>query len=445
MPSFGPRSLSRRTLLKSLVGGTLAQIALPTLEAMLDSKGLAYAQEQVPIPTRYGVWFWGNGIRRQHWIPRDEGLNWTPPEELQPLIRHQADFNLITGLEVQTATHPHHSGMTGILTGAPYHQVGTTRDTIVSTFASQSVDQIAADTLGNNTLFRSLEVAVCRFRGTDEGTTFQYLSHNGPNNVNPSEYSPQNVFNRLFGMEQNDRVLQNARRSILDGISDDLRRLKTKVSLSDRIRIDQHLEGIRSLEMRLQAQPLECIRPNPITDPLDEGQEPIAEKNALMSELVALSLACDLTRVFSVMFSTAGSGVVIWQAGAQNSLHQICHDEPVPQPIVHQAVIFQMEQLSVFLDHLKSHPEGDGTLLDHCSILCTSELSEGNRHSNDEFPILLAGRGGGRLKTGHHIRYSQPTNASRAVLTSLWGAGLSLDSFGAEGGRTTQGIEALLN
>lgn len=445
MISFGPRSISRRTVLKSLLGGTVAQIALPALEAMLDSKGIAYAQEQTPIPTRYGVWFWGNGIRRQHWIPQDQGLNWTLPEELQPLARHQADFNLITNLEVQTATHPHHSGMTGILTGAPYHQVGTTRDTIVSTFAGPSVDQIAADYLGRDSVYRSLEVAVCRFRGTDEGTTFQYLSHNGPNNVNPSEYSPQAVFARLFGMNQNDRILQNARKSILDGISADLNRLKPQVSASDRIRLEQHLDGVRALETRLQTQPLSCLRPDPIIDPLDQGQEPIAEKNELMSELVALSLACDLTRVFSVMFSTAGSGVVIWQAGAQNSLHQICHDEPVPQPIVHQAVVFQMEQLSVFFDKLKGYSEGAGTLLDHSSILCTSELSEGNRHSNDEFPVLLAGKGSGRLKTGYHHRYATSTNASQAVLTSLWGAGIPLESFGQEGGWTDQGVEPLLN
>jgi hypothetical protein len=143
------------------------------------------------------------------------------------------------------------------------------------------------------------------------------------------------------------------------------------------------------------------------------------------------------------MYSSAGSGVVVWPAGANNSLHQICHDEAAPQPTVHRAVVFIMEQLAHFLRRLRDTPEGDGNLLDHCSILCTTELSEGNVHSNDEFPILVAGKGGGRLRGGVHYRSRSRENASKAVLTALRGAGLPLGGFGADAGHAAEGLGAL--
>lgn len=435
--------VSRRGFLRSAVGGAAATVALPTLELMLDSTGRAWADGH-DLPTRYGVWFWGNGVRRQHWIPDQTGAAWQPKGELQPLNGLRDWFSVVTGHEIKTATHPHHSGMTGIMTGAHYHQVGTTRDTIVSTFAKPSVDQVAADHLGRDTPFRSLEVAVCRFRGTDEGTTFQHLSHNGPNNVNPSEYSPRAVYARLFATTRTDAAKVGGRLSVLDAVTRQIRGLQGKVGAADRRRLEQHFESVRQLERRLESEAPRC---DPTGEPSDhpdvEGREQIEAKNQAMSELVALALACDLTRVFSVMFSCAGSGVVVWQAGAANGLHQICHDEAPPQPVVHAAITFTMERLAEFLQRLHDTPEGDSNLLDRCSILCTTELSEGNTHSNDEFPILLAGRGGGRLNAGLHVRSRRKANASHAVMQSLLGAGVPLQEFGYDNGRVTDGIAEL--
>lgn len=435
---------TRRTVLRGLMGGAVASVALPTLECMLTDNGTAWAQDGAPIPTRFGVWFWGNGVRRSQWLPNGTGVNWQANTEMAPLDPVKPWVSPVTGMEIKTASHPHHSGMTGIMTGARYHQVGTTRDTIVTTFAQPSVDQLAAAHFEGQTPLRSLEVAVCRFRGTDEGTTFQHLSHNGPNNVNASEYSPSTLFRRLFGMGPTDAQLESARRSVLDAVNGRIRSLQAQVGARDRQRLEQHFDSIRALELRLAAGERICARPPMPSDYPDiEGREQIAEKNTVMSQLVALALACDMTRAFSVMFSTAGSGVIVWPAGANNSLHQICHDEPGDQPIVHAAVVYQMQQLSTFLQILRDTPEGDGNLLDNCSILCTTELSEGNRHSNDEFPILIAGKGGGRLRGGVHYRANGRENTSRAVLTALRGAGVPAASFGHGNGRVDQSIGAL--
>ena len=444
------KGLSRRTVLRGMVGGVAATVGLPVLDAMLDDTGGALAQG-APLPTRFGLWFWGNGIRREHWIPDGIGAGWRPREELAPLVDAglRPWLSVISGLEIKTANHPHHSGMTGILTGARYHQVGVTRDTIVSTFAHPSVDQIAADLIaaqqpgGADRPYRSLEAAVCRFRGTDEGTTFQHLSHNGPNDVNPSEYAPRRMYDRLFGQGPGGPQIDLARRSVLDAVTGRIRGLQQTVGARDARRLERHFESVRAIERRLAAAPAECRVPDRPGDFPDlEGREQIAEKNAAQSALMAYALACDFTRAFSVMFSCAGSGVVVWPAGARNSLHQICHDEPNPQPTVHAAVVFIMQQLAVFLRTLADMPEGDGNLLDRCSILCTTELSEGNTHSNDEFPVLIAGRGGGRLRGDMHVRTDR-ANASLAALSALRGAGLDAPSFGHDAGRVVDDLGAL--
>lgn len=438
-------TLDRRTFLRGVLAGAGVSIALPALDIMFDDNGDAFAGGE-PIPTRFGVWFWGNGVRREHWIPSGEGADWVAGEELAPLESVRDYLSVVTGLEVKTATHPHHSGMAGIMTGARYEQVGTTRDTIVSTFARQSIDQVAADHFSGQTPYRSLELGVTRFWGTDEGTTFQHLSHNGPNNVNPSEYSPANVFNRLFGGPPPDAPrVAAARLSVLDVVGRQVGRLQSRLGTRDRQRLDQHLSSIREIERRLQTAAPQCVTPDNPGDFSDQGDEPIAEKNQAMSGLLAMALACDLTRVFSVLFSTAGSGVRFWQVGANNSLHQINHDEAPPAPTVHACVVYEMQMLEVFLRTLRDTPVGpDGdNLLDHSSILCTTELSEGWDHTNDEFPILIAGKASGRLRGGVHYRSPDRENASKALLTVLKAAGLPLTDFGTDDGHVTESLPAL--
>lgn len=439
--------LDRRTFLRGVVGGTAVSLALPPLEAM--------AQCGAP-PKRFLVWFWGNGVRRAHWIPDQVGEGWAPKAEMAPLLADPAlrpYLAPVTGFEIKTDTHPHHSGMAGIMTGAKYHLIGPTRDTIVSTFAYPSIDQVVAEYLSQDpscrTPFSSIEAGICRFRGSDEGTTFQHLSHNGPNNVNPAEYQPIRLFNRLFGMPS-DAQLDAARRSVLDAVLTDIQSLKGRVGARDRTRLEQHFDSVRELELRLAGTAAQCTTPDrpAETYPDVNGQEQIAEKSQVMSDLVATALACDLTRVASVLFSPAGAGTIFWMVGAQNGFHQICHDERAggaePQPTVHAATVFKMEQLAYFLNKLRSIPEGDGNLLDNSAVFATTELSEGYAHSNDEFPIIIAGKAGGALRTGRHVRSPSKENTTKVLLTLLRAMGDERPTFGVGPGETSQVVSELL-
>lgn len=434
------RSPSRRVVLRGLLAGTAVSLPLPLFDCLLDSNGVAWANGD-PLPTRFGLWFWGNGVKPDQWVPTTSGNTWIPSAELAPLADLVPYVSVLSGMEIKTATHPHHSGMAGIFTGMAYQKLDDVRDTISSTFAGPSADQQVAEQWSGQTPYRSLEIGVTKFHGTDEGSTFEHLSHNGPNNPNPCEYDPGALYRRLFGVSS-DVQLDLARQSVLDAVHDQTKSLHARLGSADQLRLEQVQDSIRTLENRLASDIGACqtLAETPSAIPDVSGQEQIEEKNAIMSELTALALSCDLTRVFSVQWSTAGSGVVVWQVGATDSLHQTSHDESDPQPTVHAATTFTMGNLATFLGALRDTPEGDGNLLERSSILCTSELSDGYVHSNDDYPILIAGLGSGRLKGGTHYRSTSKRNTSQAVLTAIRGAGAELASFGADAGYTTDGI-----
>lgn len=434
--------MKRRTFLRGLFAGAAVSVALPPLEIMLNSTGTALADGE-DLPTRFGLWFWGNGIRPEVWVPSGTGSSWTPSDPLSPLVEVKPWVSVVTGLAVKTGTYPHHSGITGVLTGTDYHKLRNVRDTIASTFAGPSVDQVVAEAMGSPAPYRSLEVGVTRFRGTDEGSTFTHVSHNGPNDPNPAEYSPRTLYARLFGGPTDARV-DLVRQSVLDSVGEQVQGLERKLGSADRARLDRHLTSIRELEGRLDLEDPSCLPGDAPDVPYEEpGREPIEEKNEVMSELLALALACDLTRTFSVQFSSAGAGVVWWQIGASNSHHYTCHTEPMPQPIIQAATKMTMAQFASFCRILRDTEEGDGNVLDRSSILATSDLCDGRRHTLDEYPLLIAGKGGGRLKGGMHVR-EVGGNVSDAVLTAIRGAGVELPEWGTGAGRTTRTISDLL-
>jgi hypothetical protein len=439
------KMLSRRNVLRGILGGSAIAIGLPTFDYMLNDNGNAYADGE-GLWTRFGLWYFGNGVRIQDWIPGGT-TDWQAGagHELEPLLPHKEYVSVVSGLSVKTPRHAHHSGISAVCAGGPHLKVADVRDTIVSTFKYPSIDQVAASHYMNETptQYRSIEAAVTRFRGTDEGTSFQHLSHNGPNDVNPSEESPQALFGRLFGAGPLEPQVVAARVSVLDAVADQLGSVKNNPRLGqqDLVRLDGHLTRVRELEQSLSLPPAECTTP---LDPGDlttdiEGQEQIEQKNQAQSRLIALALACGLTRSFSIMFSTCGSGVIMWPVGLGEGQHYLNHTMPAPYDGLHNAVVFTMQQLAFFLQTLKETEEGDGNLLDRLSMVVTTEHRDGWTHSQDDMPILVVGKGNGRLRGNVHARVDGG-NTSRALLSALRGGGLPLSSFGYEAGAVDQGI-----
>jgi hypothetical protein len=446
--------LSRRTLLRGTLGGIGVSIGLPALEAMLDSHGTAHADGSA-LPRRLGIFFWGNGVKLDRWVPAGTGDAYELSPALQPLLAFKSKFSVVSGLDIKSGNERgHHAGCVGILSGAPMISQPHPNSPYASTFSQPSIDQVAAAALGAGTRFRSLELGISTRVIKSEGTTLSYLSHNGPDNPNPPEYDPAKLFDRLFGADfmpmpsQAVQVSRRLRKSVLDVVAEDVTGLQSRVGLSDRRRLDQHLANIRAIEGRLGTDAGSSslgvcsapVRPSPIAD--ENGQEKIAERMKAMSDLTAIALACDQTRVFSILFTGSVGSTVFWQVGTDVGHHSLSHDEPGDQPLLHKSTVFTMEQFATLLGALDGVAEGAGTVLDNCGILASSDVADGREHSIEDYPILVAGRAGGALRSGLHYR-GDGGNTSEVLLTLLRSVGLPLSEFGDAGGRVSQGCTAI--
>jgi hypothetical protein len=448
-----PRRIHRRTLLRGAFAGSAVSLGLPTLSAMLNGNGTAYASGRA-LPKRMGVFFWGNGIRHKRWIPEKKGKQWELSDELAPLAKVKPYINVVTGMNVKTGNEQgHHAGTVGIMSGCPMVTQPHPSAPYSSTFSGPSIDQVAAEVIGKGTPFKSLEVGVCKDVTENEGTTLLYISHRGPDAPNPPEYDPARLFDRLFGGASALSVAplgapRDIGKSVLDVVAEDARALTQKLGNDDRRRMEQHLVSIRELELRLappRGRVASCLvpkRPSPLV--VQGGNAPHAEINRSMADLVTLALSCDLTRVFTFQFAGSVGETVYWEVGQDKSHHQFSHDEPGDQPLVHAATVFIMEQFAYLLERMKGTPDGAGNLLDSSVVLASSDTASGHAHSLEDYPIVLAGRGRGALKyPGVHYRSDKGENTSKVLLSMLRATGLKLPKFGKKGGEVDDGVGAI--
>ncbi len=434
--------IDRRTLLKGVLGSGVVTIGLPMLEVFMNTNGTALAQGEGFAP-RFGLFFWGNGTLPDKWVPSGEGDTWQLSEQMQPLAAVQDRLTVVSGTELKVPNLiPHTSGASGILAGAPLIMNGES-----STFGGPTLDVLIANEIGNDTRFRSIEYGAAPGGGR---------SFNGPNSQNPAESSPYALFERIFGAgfrapgettEVDPKIA--LRRSVLDAVMEDSRRLQSKVSANDRIRLEQHFDGIRELETRLarlEEDPpnrAACARPDApeLAYPDIDGRAQLTAKNRAMCDIMAMALACDQSRVFSNYFTYPVNNLLF--EGATAGHHQLTHDEPGDQPQVNAIVLQIMTEFAYMVESLSAVPEGDGTLLDNCIVLATSDVSYGRTHNLDEFPIILSGTAGGAIKQGVHYRSTSAENSARVVLTLMRALGINAEGFGVDMGRATESIGAL--
>lgn len=434
--------ISRRTVLRGALGGAAVSIGLPALECFLNTHGTAYAAG--PLPKRFGVWFWGNGVLPERWVPTGEGTDWQLSDQLSPLANVKDDITVVSGMAVKTGNAiPHGSGPGGMLSGAPLELKGGER----YTFTRPSIDQLIAREIGQETRFRSLELGAKPEAG---------LSFNGPNSKNPPESSPRRFFDRVFGGDfvlPGDDVTPDPRlrlrRSVLDAVMGDVQRLESKLGANDKARLDQHLSGIRDLERRLQRleenpPSLEaCALPEapPEEFPDVEGRPPMPAIARAMADVLAMALACDQTRVFSFFYTYPVNNVLF--PGMPAGHHRLTHDEPGDQPKVNEIVKLIIGELAYFIEALRNVPEGDGTLLDNCAMLATSDTAFGRNHTLDDYPIVIAGSASGALKKGVHYRSPSGENTSMVLLSLVRAMDIPASDFGVDAGYVDRSLGAI--
>ena len=440
--------ITRRTVLR----GAGATLALPLLEAMMPRTLLATtASEAATPPLRTAFLYLPNGAIMKHWTPEQTGSDFTLPSSLQPLAPFQDDLLVLSGLAHSKARAngdgpgDHARSTATFLTGV---QLKKTEGRNIR--AATSVDQIAAEHLGGQTRLSSLELGIepgKQAGNCDSGYSCAYstnVSWRTPNMPMAKEIYPRKVFERLFGGYEQIGNRRDAsrrarnRRSVLDSVREEARSLQRTLSGYDTRKLDEYLHSVREVERGIEMAERLDSREAPPEMEIPKGvPHEYSQHVRLMLDLMVLAMATDTTRVITFMFGNGASNRPYPELGIHAGHHELTHHEKKEAKINRVAKInrFHMERFAYLIKKMKSVEEGEGTLLDNSMVLCGSGISDGNRHAHHNLPILLAGRGGGSLKTGRHLEYPQHTPLCNLYLSMLDRIGTSPDKFGDSGDR----------
>ncbi|MCJ8159074.1 DUF1552 domain-containing protein [Sphingomonas sp. LaA6.9] len=442
-------TLDRRTALRGAVNGMAVAIGLPLLDIFLDVNGEAMAATGAPVPVRFGTWFWGLGVNPPRWFPNKIGADYDLKEELAAIepLRHKVnilgDFTLPLDGKPNL---PHISGGIGIRTGMA---IAADRG-----LPGTSFDVAIGDVIGTRTRFRSLEISAT-------GDPRNSLSGRGNGNLNPAEVSPAALYTRLFGPGFRDPNSANftpdpavlARRSVLSGVTEQRQAIETRLGAADKQRLDQYFTSLRQLEKQLDVQltkpePMQgCVVPGKVPElPVNAEIENVMRNHEIMADLLVMAMACDNTRVFNMNFNNGASSLT--RIGSTITHHQLTHEEVLDNRLGYQpeATFFVnkcMEAWVYFIKALDSVKEGDRTLLDNSLVFAHSETEFAKFHTVDNIPMMTAGSGGGRIRTGLHIA-GEGTPVSRVGLTLQQVMGVSVDRWGTESLETNKAIRELL-
>jgi hypothetical protein len=439
------KHLPRRTFLQA-AGVT---IALPLLESMTPALAKPAERAQAPLRLMFGAV--PNGIEMKAWTPPGSGgKDFELPRILKPLEPFRADLLILTGLAHRTGASKE-AGDHARAGGTYLTGVHPKRTTGADIEVGISVDQVAAQALGQQTRLASLELGceATRMVGScDAGYSCAYqnsLSWRTPSTPMPPEINPRLVFERLYGSLETSldpkaqAALTEDRRSILDYVNARTKKLVSTLGPTDRRKLDEYLTAIREIEKRIARVESDNRQLTPEIDKPNGVPANFAEHVRLMHDLLVIAFQSDLTRISTMLYSREGSNRAYPELGFTDGHHPITHHRYIPELVekVTKINCYHLEQFAYFIGKLKSIQEGDGTLLDHCMIVYGSSHSDGNRHSHVDLPTLVVGRGKGKLKTGRHIVYPE-TPMTNLFLTLLDKLGVPTEKLGDSTGRVDQ-------
>src|SRR5262245_10787458 len=435
------KPISRRTLLR----GAGAALGLPWLEAMSPAAPASGAQNLSEPPLRMAFLFMPNGVRPDYWTPPGDGEDYEITPHLKPLESLKGDFLLLENL-----WHKNTVGRNGHWPKVPAWLSGgyverTTGGDLDS--GGTSVDQFAARRIGTETPLPSFELGIDTPRsGIDTaGGGFprllgSFLSWRDPNTPVPKEIVPQLAFDRLFRNTKAPVIssvdpkhpsllasLQRDETSVLDLVMDQAKSIRRRGSAADQARLDEYFESVRSVEQRLEA----SMRPQkrwinqgkfPLERPAPGIPETHKEHVRLMLEILLLAFWTDSTRIATFMFGDAQTSQdYSFLPGVKGGFHSISHhrNEPARREQYEKIINWHTEQVSWFLNKVKSLDEGGASLLDNSMIMFGASLKDGNRHDPENLPLLLAGRGKGALRPGRRLRAPEKTPLCNLYLSML--------------------------
>jgi hypothetical protein len=424
--------LPRRTFLRG-VGATLA---LPFLDAMAPA-----LTAQAKGAPRFAAIYCGNGANMNDWTPAAEGAGFQFSPILKPLEPFRERTVVFSGLDNFPATDQGDTGGQHPRAAPAFMSSVHPKQTEgADVKAGTTIDQIIADHICRDTKLSSLELAVDRndvVGACDHGYACTYLnsmSWKSPTMPLPAETSPRFVFDRMFG--SGDTAAQRMARSqedrsILDGVTQEIAKLRQRLGGLDRLKLGEYLDAIRDVEQRIaKAESYNsdlAIPDRPVGVP-----ETFREHAELMLDLQALAFQADITRVSSFMMARENVNRSYNEIGLPEAHHAMSHHGNNPEKMALFAKLntYHVETLAYFVKRLQSTLDGDGTLLDRTVVLYGSGMSDGNTHNNYNVPVVVIGGKDQNVGGNRHLRYPKGTPLANLSLTLIDKFGVPMERFG---------------
>jgi len=428
------KHLSRRTLLR----GIGVSIALPVLDSMLPAFSPA---KKAPLRMLFS--YVPNGIIMKDWTPIDNGSSFDLPRILQPMTPYRDKMLLVTGL-MQKNGYANGDGPGDHARAAATYLTGVhakkTQGADIS--VGVSMDQLAAQKVGNATRFPSLELT-CedgKMAGNcDSGYSCAYsnsISWRSATTPNPPELNPRAAFERLFGASDEDpetrKKTRRYDRSILDGVMEDTRNLERNLGPTDRRKMDEYMSSVREIETRIQKAERDNKEVVPQMERPEAAPADLGDHARLMYDLMRVAFQTDMTRIATFMLTREGSSRTYREIDLPEAHHPLTHHQGNPEMIekVYRINRYHMELFAEFIGKMAKTPDGDGSLLDHSMLVYGSGLEDGNRHEHNNLPVLIMGGACGTIKTGRHLALPSRTPINNLYVSMLDRMGVPGETLG---------------
>lgn len=423
MPFLTKKHVSRRKLLR----GAGVALGLPLLESMVPA-GAARAAVSGTPGSRLACIYIPHGAIQDRWVPSGVGSNWEFTPSLKPLAAYRNYINVVSGLALPVANEGDPSA------GGHHRRAFQCWLTCVAPGTGPSptsMDQVAADVIGQDTRLPSLELAL------EERASISWRT---PANPMPMQVNPRVVFERLFGDGSTPAQLA-ARRAqsatILDVIREELLSLQRTLPSADRVRMEQYLNDVREVERRLSLEMDALPRDLALPERPAGIPERFEDHAKVMFDLMALAWQADMTRVSTLLLAAELSNRAFPESGVNDGFHNCSHHMYIPENMNRHATLNEYHlrhTLAYFVARLAATPDGDGSLLDHSLVLYGSGLGNSQDHNHSELPIVVAGGASGKVTGGKHVRVASETPISNLLVTMLDRVGVPVDRFGDSSG-----------
>jgi hypothetical protein len=426
--------IDRRTFLKA----TGISLALPFLEAMTPNAMAAQNSQKDPI--RMVILMNSLSLLPQHFFPNKSGMDYDSTPYLDILSAHRKKMTVMSGVSLPNVGSGH-GALPCFLTGAPHPGSANFKNSI-------SLDVFAAEAIGEHTRFPFMPIMIAPSKsGPERGEPMSFTTAGVPI---PSETRATRLFSKMFLQgDRNEVKAQITRlqeeRSILDALIDRVKKLNSKISAADKVKLDQYMTSIRELERRLVGMQAWENVPKPLTDakaPQDLTTFTNGiEQHRVIFDIMKLALASDSTRIISLGIHMGSTRQDI--EGIEDGTHPLSHhgNDPTKMNQLRKIEELQLKEIALFLDSLNATKEQSGSLLDNTMLMFGSNMGNASSHSNVNLPIFLAGGG---FKHGQHLAFDQKNNypLTNLYVSMLQRLGIEADSFSSSTG-TMKGLELL--